>query len=87
MELFLLFSRTDVAKEYRILGKWTKKMSKIRLDETLLCKIRRIYYKKQPSRLTMLKFLAISWLLFTGTALYWYTVIPFISVAQCIFAI
>jgi len=30
MELFLLFSRTDVAKEYRILRKWTKKMSKIR---------------------------------------------------------
>jgi len=34
--LFLLFSRKNVAKEFEILRKWTKKMSKIGLDETFL---------------------------------------------------
>jgi len=36
--LFLLFSRNDAAKEFEILRKWTKKMYKIGLDETLLGK-------------------------------------------------
>lgn len=34
--IILLFSRNDVAKEFEILRKWTKKMSKIQIDETLL---------------------------------------------------
>ena len=40
--IFLLFSRNNVAKEFEILRKWTKKMSKIRLDETLLGKTRAV---------------------------------------------
>lgn len=48
IELILLFSRHDVAKEYRILRKWTKKMSILEIDETLLCKIRRIYIINGP---------------------------------------
>jgi hypothetical protein len=47
----LLFSRIDVAKEFENLRKWTKKMSKIRLDETLLCKIRRVYILNGPKGL------------------------------------
>jgi hypothetical protein len=47
----LLFSRNDVAKEFEILRKWTKKMSKIGLDERLLCKIRRIYIINGPKGL------------------------------------
>jgi hypothetical protein len=48
IELILLFSRHDVAKEYRILRKWTKKMSILEIDETLLCKIRRGYIINGP---------------------------------------
>ena len=36
IKLFLLFSRNNVAKEFEILRKWTKKMSKIQIDETFL---------------------------------------------------
>jgi len=51
IELILLFSRHDVAKEYRILRKWTKKMSILEIDETLLCKIRRGYIINGPKGL------------------------------------
>jgi hypothetical protein len=51
IELILLFSRIDVAKEFENLRKWTKKMSKIGLDETLLCKIRRVYILNGPKGL------------------------------------
>jgi hypothetical protein len=39
----LLFSRNDVAKEYRILRKGTKKMSKNRTRRNTFGKIRRVY--------------------------------------------
>ena len=41
--IILLFSRNDVAKEFEILRKWTKKMSKIGHRRNTFGKIRRIY--------------------------------------------
>jgi len=51
MELFLLFSRTDVAKEYRILRICPKKMSKIRHRRNTFGKIRRVYIINGPKGL------------------------------------
>ena len=51
IELILLFSRIDVAKEYRILRKWTKKMSKIRHRRNTFGKIRRGYIINGPKGL------------------------------------
>jgi hypothetical protein len=51
MGIILLFYRTDVAKEYRILRKWTKIMSKIRHRRNTFGKIRRIYVLNGPKGL------------------------------------
>ena len=46
--IILLFSRNDVAKEFEILRKWTKKMSKIRHRRNTFGKIRRGYIINGP---------------------------------------
>ena len=51
MGMFLLFSRTDVAKEYTILRKWTKKMCKNQHARNTFGKIRRVYYINGPKGL------------------------------------
>jgi hypothetical protein len=51
IELFLLFSRHDVAKEFEILRKWTKKMSKTRTRRNTFGKIRRGYIINGPKGL------------------------------------
>jgi hypothetical protein len=47
----LLFSRNDVAKEFVILRKWTKKMSKNRTRRNTFGKIRRVYIINGPKGL------------------------------------
>jgi hypothetical protein len=47
----LLFSRNDVAKEFDILRKWTKKMSKTQTRRNTFGKIRRVYVLNGPKGL------------------------------------
>ena len=51
IEMFLLFFEVDVAKEYRNLRKWTKKMSKNQHAQNTFGKIRCIYIINGPKGL------------------------------------